>query len=295
MSTRRWLYALAVALLALIVASPSATADFGFASTVTSGPVAPASRAPAGDASSYIRWTLSEAAGSTSVGNHVVGGSAVPLTVNTIIGHGGNATLGTAGLYADCTIFAPTTYTSGDNGPIYGSDTVSPPGTAISIYGWVRLDTNAGAYQWIAGKQYDDGNWGIPNNGAWRIYGTNNVDGTWLVVVRPVGLAEQVVTIGAPHQLVPGVWHLIGFTYDGTTVTVYMDGDAVTAVAIAAGAAIDWSGNGPWGFGGVPHLGTQVGPGDDLNGKLSDWWVDTVVRPTSWFKAIYLNGIGLTY
>ena len=186
--------------------------------------------------------------------------------------------------------------TSNNPGPIYTATGVAPTFTTISVYGWVFLANRTSGYQWLFGKQYDNGDWVSPNAGVFRFYYTNAGDGTWVVVIRPVGSAEVTETISTPWKIPLNVWCFLGFTWDGSNIAIYFNGDLIQYdTGIASNQPLDFSGNGHYGFGGVPHLGGTGGPGDPLQGKLSDWWIDSVVRSPAWFAMIFTNGIGRPY
>ena len=147
------------------------------------GPPAIDFAAPQGDSNSYIDWRLSEATGATIINNAVPGGVGATLTVN--YSTNGNATLGKVGIFQNCAYFNGAALTSNNPGPVYTATGVAPTFTTISVYGWVFLANQTSGYQWLFGKQYDNGDWVSPNAGVFRFYYTNAGDGTWVVVIRP--------------------------------------------------------------------------------------------------------------
>lgn len=83
-------------------------------------------------------------------------------------------------------------------------------------------------------------------------------------------------------------WHHVAFTFNSGTAILYLDGEPIGQGAWGGGghSALVW-GNGNWSLGGSPVNSTQTG----FDGVLSDWRVETTVRPGTYFNALYQRGI----
>ena len=95
-------------------------------------------------------------------------------------------------------------------------------------------------------------------------------------------------------KILPGTWNHIGMTFDGTTVTLYCNGNSIgTATASGAPQTISY-GNGPWFIGSNPaNPSGGVSPHElSFGGIIDDVRIANTTRSASYFKQVYQAGIG---
>lgn len=86
------------------------------------------------------------------------------------------------------------------------------------------------------------------------------------------------------RRLVPHVWHHVGWTYDGTTMKGYIDGDIVAQTSNAG--TVDYGAHGPYFVG-----NTYIAAASDVTFLVQDFRVASVVRPASWFRTVYEQAV----
>jgi hypothetical protein len=74
-----------------------------------------------------------------------------------------------------------------------------------------------------------------------------------------------------------GTWHLVGFTYDGTTLITYVDGVNVVEGAPSALSGLDTT----------MYIGSNSGPGRHLNGYIDDFAILDRALTADEVRAIY--------
>ena len=86
------------------------------------------------------------------------------------------------------------------------------------------------------------------------------------------------------------LWHHVGFTYDGTNLLTYINGNNVSSATANPTGNIAYSGSpGPWFCGAIP---AGSGNPEECNMSFCDIRVANVVRPQSYFQNIYQLGSG---
>ncbi len=83
-----------------------------------------------------------------------------------------------------------------------------------------------------------------------------------------------------------GIWSHIGWTYDGHTLSAYLNGMLAGTFSVS-GILDNWN-HGPWAFGAAPE-----GDGNKQEAAFSccDFRIANTVRPLSYFQNIYRNGV----
>jgi hypothetical protein len=163
-----------------------------------------------------------------------------------------------------------------------GGSVVVPPGNSFSYSLWVFLRaavgspgspvllTHAYGASWPTGGKYGNG-----------IVMPSAFSGDWQAGFYLSG-GGTVVNDMVSFPIPTGAWTHIAVTFDGTTLTSYLNGTAVvTATAAGAPRSVDFGG-GNWGAGGNPVLSST----DFINGRLSNAQIyDVVLTPT---QVLYL-------
>lgn len=134
-------------------------------------------------------------------------------------------------------------------------------------------------------KQYFANGWSNPfltfgfqldntNDGRCQAYCT--INGTLRSVQTPVA-----------YPIPVGRWSHIGSTWDGTTLTFYLNGILVASTSAFPGS-IDYgsSNRGQWYVGGIPGSTTN----QEAPAIVQDIRLANVARPQSYFANIYYNG-----
>lgn len=153
----------------------------------------------------------------------------------------------------------------------------------ISISAWIFIRKYASGYGAIFNKQYYPGGWSSPYIGI-GLYINNTTDGRWIAYISTSGVLRN-LTMAGNYILPVGTWCHIGQTWDGTTLTAYLNGTAVGTL-VPGGGDIDYGSNGKWFIGAVPDTGTL----DAYPIIIQDVRVADIVRPQSYFANIYFNG-----
>lgn len=195
-------------------------------------------------------YTLPASSGSSSSANN--NGLVVwyPLAgdLNDYSGNGNNATGAGTIAFTTGPMANPNTALAFDGADTYASannaSSLITNSTGITIMGWMEIQDTSASY----------GGFGLrtPGDGPGAFFINVISDGTFQARFRNAsGIAT---TIGAPFTI--GVWTFVGLTYDGTTLTLYING-----VAAASAPA-----SGPFGVGNLPFYigGTGYLPPDNL-------------------------------
>ena len=154
----------------------------------------------------------------------------------------------------------------------------------ISVSCWVFIRKYSG-YGQIISKQYTDGAWSSPFLSI-GLYVNNSNDGRWIAYVTTSGTLRTLL-MGTNYIIPQNSWAHVGCTWNGTTLTAYLNGTA-TGTLVPGGGGIDYGTvPGDWFIGSVPDTGTLDSP----SMIIQDLRVANVVRPQSYFQNIYKNGI----
>jgi hypothetical protein len=93
--------------------------------------------------------------------------------------------------------------------------------------------------------------------------------------------------VSSEYTIPQNVWSHVGWTYDGTTVQAYINGNLVSSGTASPTGNVSY-GNGPWFFGAIP--GGSGNP-EEAPYSVCDVRIANVVRPQSYFQNIYRNGV----
>lgn len=127
---------------------------------------------------------------------------------------------------------------------------VGLPSIAMTIAGWIKLDSLA---NWYAVAGHDKG-----SNGGWWIF--VDAAGTLYLTVKSGGVEYNASKTG----VIAGTWHHIAGIYDGSNVTIYLDGVAGTDVALV-GAVLNSQGD--------VYVGHDASVGSYWNGKIDELYL----------------------
>jgi hypothetical protein len=134
-------------------------------------------------------------------------------------------------------------------------------------------------------------------NGLWQapfvttqMFFTNGNDGTWGATVTTSGTAHSVNTAtqfsGFRNRCLalPGLWNHMGFTYDGATLSLWING--LPGPTLAVSGAVDYANpTAEWIIGANPS--TTASTLDHLSASFSELRFANIVRPASWWVAMY--------
>lgn len=168
--------------------------------------------------------------------------------------------------------------------PLTGN-TYNPPGGAFTVEAWCLPISFPANPEYIVNKsRLTSGQSGAASDSAIGLYLTNGRDVGLFIWAG--GAMRSIVTIDAP--IIPGAWHHLAGTFDGSTLRVYCNG-----VEVASGAysgTVDYGTPGSWHFATFPNLNSF-----GVNGLLATVLVSSVARNAAYMKAAYRNGLpGIT-
>jgi len=255
------------------------------------------------DANDQLVWLLNETSGAyRNTGVLSPNNAATDLSItNTMIRTG-------AGLFGgNCPQVPGTsnfpTGSSATRNTIGGANaiTVAPP---LTVSCWVNLRSYTTAQnQTIFAKEYRNpsisGNtWLTPFNCFMIGVGTGNGGGDWFVS-HAQNTSTQVIFTVTDFPIPQGVWSHIGFTHDGSAVRVYLNGcqmiyySGATQLNTVATVGLSYTdgtnGFGPWRVGAITSTGSANK--EEGNVQVQDARVASIVRPLSYFQAVYAAGV----
>ena len=211
------------------------------------------------DANTVAQWKLVDAVGAASIAET---NGAYPL--NTIVG-------------------PPTFYRRGpfeasmqtyDGKYVRGASALEPPGNSISLDCWIYTIGNGGPSQYIFTKGYDNA-WGTHQDSIDLSLSSNGL------------IAYTVIDLGtsqpyAQTAITWNVWHHLGMSYDGTTLSLYLDGELASSGHYPG--SIDWGTHQDWVLG-CNHL--PLLRDEWYDGQIADARVSNIARPASYFRNIW--------
>ena len=169
----------------------------------------------------------------------------------------------------------------------YISTTATLPGgttigemTPITVSAYVQtFDYNAGNYVVLVAK---NANTSTQAFGHWFGFDNSN-DGSWYAQIGTGGTPVICpADSGVSHPKIPlRAWTHLGWTYDGTTLSTYMNGALISSTVASPSGPITFAGHGSWDVGGGFNVANVC-----LNGPMSDVRVASVVRDVTWFKTM---------
>lgn len=199
------------------------------------------------------------------------------LTLTVGFGSGGDPASRT-GLFGNCVDGTAVGLTSGPTA-------VDPSTTAVTISCWVYARTNPSTNSHVVNKTYGP-SW--PTSGK---FGNGLVwAGSNAIAVNFYLVGGSSISVTAPNRdaIIPGIWYHVAATYDGNTLTLYVNGFNVQSTVMAG--TIDWGSGGSW-----QVLGNTVGGNiDTWNGKTDDIRIESTVRSADYIQAMYKIGLNLS-
>src|SRR5207253_10882404 len=124
-----------------------------------------------------------------------------------------------------------------------------------------------------------DGTWNSP----WQSIGLQLESNSTVTFSVSVGGTLTFFSSPTSDALLVGTWNLIVAVYDGTTMSLYING--VLVASQAKTGAIDYGTHGPWSTGASPGAtGTK-------NGILDEIRVANVARNAAWVEAYWKAGM----
>ena len=225
------------------------------------------------DSNTLLCWTLNESA--APFANTGTGGT-LNLTVNF-----GTPSTNLTGLFGQAVGF------NGNSGLSSGNTSVDPTGTSMTLSCWVFIRNFAVAGNNLVNKEYrNDGTHNSPYN-ALGITQLTTADGTWQAGIAVSGSQVAITMNTSDYKIPQNTWTLLAITYDGTTLSAYING-ALAGTAVQSGT-IDFGTNGPYGVGDYPNA-----TGASSNAIIDDVRVESTVRSQSYLQNMYKQGVGLT-
>lgn len=268
----------------LAYSAPNARSVVAFAPPPGTLPVYPDTRTPP-DANDVVVWVADEPDGTNRVKNYGVGGSKFELP-NIL-------------LYNDFPKRSPSLFGLGLDTTHLGSSgfQTSAPGTSradlriqvpITVSGWILLRAiPANNHSPVAKAYRPQGSWLSPwVSWHWMVVRATGGTSTsnWYVVLTIAG-SQNVFEAGTARRLSHAVWHHVGWTWDGLTFKLYLDGDEIRRDAVIG--SIDFGTDGPYQFGSDVAGAVDAGPSE-----IHDVRIANIVRPASYFRDLYNRAVG---
>jgi hypothetical protein len=221
------------------------------------------------DSTYYAYWPCDDAAGATVVRQAIAGGPA-PLICSSaaLPGAYGYVQEKCLRIYDDGT-------------PANRLATVTPSNPSMSVCSialWCRLGRSEAAARNVF--EWRDSTFG--DHTGIRL--SSSIDFHIPVFMVTVGGVLYTATVPGEGYLSAGDWHHLGLTYDGETLTGYVDGNALVTNTTPSGA-ISWStgaGTKSW------RVGTAAADGQ--SGFYADIRVVSGILPAAWFAEAYQRG-----
>lgn len=254
------------------------------------------------DINDQLVWLLNETSGAyRNTGSLSPNSSTTDLTVVNSITRTG------AGLFGGNCVQLPGTSnfptgSSATRNNIIGANsiTIAPPIT-VSCWVFFRSYTTSNN-QTIFAKEYRNpsisGNtWTTPFNAFTITTATANGGGDWFVAIALTSSTQATFTV-TDFPIPLGVWSHIGFTYDGSSIRLYLNGcqmiyySGTTQLNTVAAASLSYTdgvnGFGPWRVGAIQSTGSSSK--EEGNAQIQDVRVANVTRPLSYFQSVYGAG-----
>lgn len=185
-------------------------------------------------------------------------------------------------------ILVPGTQSNSPRNFISGANGVEPL-PPFTISGWIYIRTYlplVSGPPHIIVKQFTTGSW----NNPWytvTLEGRNQYGAPSRFrfgLVTSSGFSPGSGDIDPLNTIPLNTWSHIGLTYDGSTQTVYLNGNLVSTASY--GGTLNYNG-GPWFFGGIP---AGFANAEEAAFSACDFRIANVIRPQSYFKNIYELG-----
>jgi hypothetical protein len=192
---------------------------------------------------------------------------------------------GVQGLLGDA-MYMPSSYlVNARNGSGGANDVLVTP--TISLSGWVFMRRGTNYPAELFNKQYFLNGWSTPYL-AFGFQTHTTSDGQCDLYITLNGTLQTQLRTPASYVIPIGRWTHIGGTWDGTTLRFYINGTLATSANYSGTISYGTAGNrGQWYVGGIPGVTTNQDPPI----IVQDIRVANIVRPQSYFKDIYYNGM----
>lgn len=175
---------------------------------------------------------------------------------------------------------------SGAAGVAYGAAGVAVgDGSVFTAWAIVTLDSLASSQQILVRHHGAPGaGWSAPYCCAMIV--TGSTPGQWRVAINVEGTYRDLLITDAAAQLRAGVEHLVGLTWDGHTLTAWLDG-------VSAGTSTPGDGNIDWNVadGGRWYLGAREGA-EYLGGLIVDAGAAAAAWDAATWRAAYARWRG---
>jgi hypothetical protein len=160
------------------------------------------------------------------------------------------------------------------------SSSLEPP-APLTWSGWVLLRAQPTQNTSAFSKAYRLANqgWSSPFNTCLIVVLSNSLNCQWQFTK-----GGGSVVISGNRRLNLNVWHHTGWTYDGTTMIAYLDGDEVGRVTNAG--TVDYGNRGPY-----YASNNYINSGDLGSWVIQDVRIANVVRPLSYFQNVYETAV----
>lgn len=170
---------------------------------------------------------------------------------------------------------------SGAAAPAYGAAGIAVgDGSALTAWAVVTLDSLASSQQILVRHHGAPGSgWSAPYCCAMIV--TGSTPGQWRIAINVAGTYRDLLVTDAAVQLRAGVEHLVGLTWDGHTLTAWLDG-------ISAGTSTPGDGNIDWNTAdlGRWYIGAREGA-EYLGGLVADAGAAAVVWDATTWRDVY--------
>lgn len=170
------------------------------------------------------------------------------------------------------------------NGAGGGNDVTTP--SEISLSGWVFMRKYPSVAGEIFNKQYYLNGWSSPFlTFGFQMHTAQN--GQVDLYITSGGVLQTQLRTPVNFSIPVGSWCHLGGTWNGTTLSIYINGSLATSANYTATIDFGTSGNrGKWYTGGIPGTGTN----QESSIIVQDVRVADIARPQSYFANIYYNG-----
>jgi hypothetical protein len=267
-------------------AAPGATVTSGALVTTGTQPI----RWVPPDSNDVFVWLLQDA--STTTFNNI--GSAGTSSATAMTSLSGGTLLTAPGPFGTCpgNQAAGTQYNQAGSGTLVGATGAqSSIDYPITVSAWFYLLYINGTYAYICTKSED------PSTGALNhcSYALAISQGNETMHVRlRIGGADVAVNATFPQFYMPYVnsnkWHHAGFTYDGATLNMYMDGQLVSSTAQTG--HLQFTDANPVCCFNAKAATENYSYGYDYNGRVADVRIATTIRNLAWFESVWNLGAG---
>lgn len=151
----------------------------------------------------------------------------------------------------------------------------------VSWWMYLRSYNNSGSVQHVVNKQRIINTWSGGNFGVITMQNTSTGSSTYGLFIRTTSGTD-------PTFICPlNMWCHVGFTWDGTTQNIYLNGTLVGSGTRTGALDYSTTNKGPWFIGAIP---SGSGNPEETAVAISDIRIANVVRDLAYFRDIYNSG-----